>query len=791
MSTTFAVSLVLRQQDKLTLVLGLGALALLAVIWTYRKFPQRGGWKWGAMALKLLGITLLLFCVLEPLLSRKQPKKGANIFAVVADNSESLQVKDWESTETRGDSMREDLLEAEDKGWIKALKDDFKVHRFTFGDRLQRLNNFEGIRAGDRSSALKSTLEDIQQRYQDRPLAGVFLLTDGNFSDSAEALGQISKKTPLYPINVAAKSPERDTAVRQVIINQSAFEDAPITLSAEIDLYHVKGIKVEVAAFDAEGKKVASEFVTAETDSDRKGVSLQLKPDKKTRVARYTLKVAQGSVKDANPGGDAAEAHEATLKNNLQYVAVTMPKGPYPVFYIAGRPNWEYKFLRRALSEDSDIQLASLIRIAKREARFQYKGREGETSNPLFRGFGNKEAADYDQPVLLASKPDEKFDLQAEFPKTDEQLFQFSAIIIDDVEAEFFTYEQQERLQAFVSRRGGGFIMLGGREGFRKGNYDKTPIGDMLPTYLDQRAQKPGAGEQPMKLTREGVLQPWARLRKDLGSEEQRMSELPGFLSVNAVGAIKPGASLVAYFEGRDGNAVPALVTQSFGKGKTVALTIGDVWRWGFRNPDKPEQKEDMNKFWRQLTRWIVNDVPRRLALQAKVDNGRFPPSVDLVVRVNDAKYQPENNANLTLEITDAQGKTTPVSATLSANEPGLYTASYTAMSEGFYEAKAVVRDASKKILDEAIAGWGVNPSLTEFQSLAGNQAVLDKLASATGGNSVKQEDLAKFVGELSKKPLPVMEAKTSPLWQNPIFLLLALACFVGEWAIKRIKGLP
>ena len=38
----------------------------------------------------------------------------------------------------------------------------------------------------------------------------------------------------------------------------------------------------------------------------------------------------------------------------------------------------------------------------------------------------------------------------------------------------------------FVSHRGGGFLMLGGRESFTGGKYERTPIGELLPIYLDR-----------------------------------------------------------------------------------------------------------------------------------------------------------------------------------------------------------------------------------------------------------------------------------------------------------------
>ena len=60
------------------------------------------------------------------------------------------------------------------------------------------------------------------------------------------------------------------------------------------------------------------------------------------------------------------------------------------------------------------------------------------------------------------------------------------AVIIGDVEADFFTHDQMVLLQRFVSERGGGFLMLGGAESFRQGNYAGTVIGSLLPVYLDR-----------------------------------------------------------------------------------------------------------------------------------------------------------------------------------------------------------------------------------------------------------------------------------------------------------------
>src|SRR4030095_1584548 len=92
-------------------------------------------------------------------------------------------------------------------------------------------------------------------------------------------------------------------------------------------------------------------------------------------------------------------------------------QGPYRVLYVSGRPHWEFKLLNRAVADGDPIPLLGLLRIAKREPKFDFRGRAGESSNPLFRGFGNQskeEIERYDQPVLVRIYPTEEVKLREE-----------------------------------------------------------------------------------------------------------------------------------------------------------------------------------------------------------------------------------------------------------------------------------------------------------------------------------------------------------------------------------------
>ncbi|MFO1513231.1 MAG: glutamine amidotransferase [Verrucomicrobiota bacterium] len=277
------------------------------------------------------------------------------------------------------------------------------------------------------------------------------------------------------------------------------------------------------------------------------------------------------------------------MANNTRVITVDRGKGPYRVLYVSGRPNWEFKFLNRALAEDSQVELVRLIRIAKKEkgfGQFEFRSRPGESANPLFRGFDRttEDTEGYNEPVLkwlLPANSDTNW-VSDGFPKTADQLFRFNAVILDDLEAEFFSRDQMSLLQRFVSERGGGLLMLGGAESFHQGKYEHTAIGEMLPVYLDFSPETKPLSNLRLSLTREGWLQPWARLRDNEASERTRLTELPALQVLNRVRDKKPGASVIAEVQAENGTKYPALVEQRFGNGRVGALLVGDLWRSGF-----------------------------------------------------------------------------------------------------------------------------------------------------------------------------------------------------------------
>ena len=791
---TFASLTFSRPDGLLPLSLALAAVAAL-LAWSYRSMPG-GRLRWACLGLKLVGLAALAACLLEPLWTGLRARPGANLFAVVADNSRSLQVRDAGDARTRGEGLRE-LLDPGRSAWPGKLAEGFDVRRYAFDARIQNVRDFAELDFTGRSSAIGAALRGLAERSKGRPLAGILLFTDGNATDIRGALPELAGVPPVYPVVLGRRDAVKDISLRQVTVSQTVFEDAPVTVQADVISAGFGGEKVLARLRDRTGKLMGEQTVRGRADGEGAALRFNLKPEK-TGVSFYQLRV--GTASEIDRGGAVTNSAEATLANNARVVVADRGQGPFRVLYVAGRPNWEFKFLNRAVAEDDQVQMVGLIRIAKREPKFEFRGRAGETSNPLFRGFGDqtREATErYDQPVLTRLNTRDEVELRSGFPRTAEELYGYQAVIIDDLEAEFFTPEQALLLQKFVSERGGGFLMLGGMESFQEGRYQRTPIGDMLPVYLDRAESVHPAGPLKFGLAREGWLQPWARVRDNESDERTRIDGMPGFEVFNPVHGVKPGASVVATVADAAGKEHPALVIQRFGRGRTAALPVGDVWRWGMKDP---ASRADMDKSWRQLVRWLISDVPERVELSVEPVPDDADGAVRLQVRVRDPKYQPVDDAavGITVEpvVFDAEpatGAAGPMrlQAEASSAEPGLYEATYVPRLSGGFKATAGATNSMGGEIGRDEAGWSSDPAAEEFRSLMPDLARMEEIAQRTGGEVIPADTLDAFVAGLPTRRAPVMEAWSQPLWHTPWGFALALVCLVGEWGLRRWKGMP
>ncbi len=447
---------------------GLALLGAIACLVAYRRRPG----PILPVILRIVALALLALCLAEPSLVREEADPGANIVAVIVDNSAGLQVRDAGEQRSRAEQLANLLQDSrgDEADWLSEIGETFALRRFAVDTRLRRVTEFQSLDFAGRSSAIGASLDSIRRRFAGRSVAAVLLFSDGNSTDEID-LSTLGELPPIFPVVIGGSAPERDLGIRSAAVSQTSFEDSPVTLRADVHAEGYVDQEVTVRLLNAAGDEIEAKTFVPSSDSDSRSVRFLHRPPT-GGVQFYRVEIA----------ADGKAGEEATDANNFRLVTLNRGSGRYRILYLSGRPNWEYKFLNRALAEDAEVELVGLIRVARREPKFQWRGREGVASNQLFQGLDpNDDTADYDQPVMVRLNTRDDRELSSGFPRKADELFEYQAVIIDDLERSFFSVDQMDLLEAFVSRRGGSLLMLGGSESFAQGGYDKSPIGKMLP----------------------------------------------------------------------------------------------------------------------------------------------------------------------------------------------------------------------------------------------------------------------------------------------------------------------
>lgn len=768
--------------------------AIIVLVQTYRNSPLRGGTKVTAMFLKGAGLVLLALALMEPVHLDEVPKRHSNDVVILADNSAGLAVPLKDGQDPPSASLRA-VLNGDNPelppSWISGISEIFRVQPFLYDRGLRQVKDFSSLDFVGKSSALGAALENLESRFQNRPLAATIVFTDGNATDAALLTTFLEKqkelqpgeRTPVFPVIIGEANPEaRDLSIARVDASTTQFEDAQVTLTVTTEALGAFPDPVEVYVVNEKKEEIAKSPVVFAEATERRALPVRL------RLAAVPPGISFLTVGIRQTGKDPLP--ELTEKNNLQRVSVNRGNGPYRILYLSGRPNWEYKFLRRAVANDAELDLVGLIRIAKREPKFEWRGRSGESSNPLFRGFNKdipEETQRYDQPVLVRLNTATPEELRDGFPKTAEELFSaYRVIIIDDLEAEFFTQEQQNLIDQFVAVRGGTVVMLGGQESFQQGGWDNTPVGRLLPVYLDQTSKDGPALEATYNLTREGWLEDWMRHRSAQEEEDIRLAYMTPFFAVNQISAIKPGASILSTVTDSEQRVLPALITQRYGEGKSAALTIGDIWRWAMKDS---EQQAEVGKMWRQLLRWTVTDVPSRVEVEKEELSEGAIPLTRISVQVRNQVFEPQDDATVFLSVKDLDGTSRNITAEPSLDQPGLFTAEYLSEDSGGYRIEARVVDGEGKEIGKGEVARALNSEAEEFARLGPDPSLLAPLASMSGGKLLTIAEIGQLPAMLKELDIPVIEVKQTPLWHTPWLFLIALLCFLGEWALRRRHG--
>ncbi|HVR28099.1 MAG TPA: glutamine amidotransferase [Thermoanaerobaculia bacterium] len=738
----------LRFSPSWLLLAAAAALLVAAVPGLWRYWRQGRGWARLLVAARLLLLAVVALCLARPMLVLRTAVPQESFVGVLVDDSRSMTIADAQQLPRGEAALR--LLGVEGGNLLGALGERFKVRLFSFAGDVRRVSTPEELRFQGASSRLGSALVRGADELDAVPLAGLVVLTDGAdnsgepFEDAVLELK--SRGVPVYAVGLGSERFDRDIQLSRVEAPRRVLRGSSLMVEVTLEQTGYAGEVVDLEVMD-DGRIVSSEKVRFPATGE-------------AVVARVSFKADQGGARRFQ-FRTAPQRGEAVAENNRRRALIQVDDRTAKVLYFEGEPRFELKFLRRAVADDGNLQLVILQRTAEnRFSRYEL---------------------------------DHERELEGGFPITREELFRYDGLILGSIEASFFTHDQLRTIAEFVSERGGGFMMIGGRRAFSEGGWSGTPVADLLPVVL---APALGGGEgEPFFAQLRVELTPWGRSHPALqlaDTEEASLAVwqgLPQVSTFNPLTQVKAGATslLVGNGEGLPGEQV-VLAYQRYGRGKSLAWTIHDSWHWQM-HADVAVDDQSHQTLWRQLLRWLVSYVPAPVEVHAASDIVAPGDRVEIRAEVRDQKFLPVNNAIVSATVRSPGGEETTVPLDWTVEKDGEYVGGFAAAEEGLHQIRVDGRTRTHD-LGRGVAWVDIASLEEELYDAELRRAWLERLATETKGRYYRPETAHRMVDDLTLGTEGSTLLERRDLWDMPIVFLLLVVLLAAEWGARRRLGL-
>ncbi|CAN5885188.1 Ig-like domain-containing protein [soil metagenome] len=726
-------------------VLALIVAAAAVLAWhTYRRlsaWPRRRAVLTILRFVTLLGLVLV---VMRPVSHYRAVDARDVIVPILVDSSRSMAIEDV-------DGMRriERARQYVASELLPALQGHFQVELLSFGEVLAPAAP-DKLSATARRSDLGGALAAVQERFRGRPVAGIVVISDGgDTSAMLDASAFDGALPPIFPFGVASMGSGDDREVLSVTVAEAVLDGSRVDLA--------------VSAVGGGGTGEA--------------IELRLLENGRPREVRHVRRAADGGpireVFQVSPATGAATVYtieippapgELVPENNSRSVLVQPPARTRRVLLVEGAPGFEHSFLKRALAGDRGLDVDSVVRKGK-----------------------NEQGADtyYVQATRGRSAA-----LATGYPPDATSLSTYDAIVLANVTGEQLSTAQLTATREFVSRRGGGLLVLGAQAFLNRG-LGGTAVEDVLPVELMRRADTAmpaGAGRTAYRvaLTDAGRQHPITRLGTTDDESRKRWEGLPALAAASSLGAARPGATILATTSAA-GASRPLIAVQRYGEGRSMVFSGEASWRWRML---LPSTDRSYDTFWRQAVRW--------LALGATDPVAVFPAAAagtgeEVIIRtaVRDGTFNAIREAEVDVRLSGPDGRMLEARASLEKGEDGsaLFAAAFTPDQPGLYRVGVTARRGGSE-LGTASSTLLVGGADLEMAQPRLNTALLERIAAQTGGHVIAAGDIGRTVEALTRAAPAAALAIRKDLWHSAWSLVLIIGLLAAEWLLRRTWGL-
>lgn len=689
------------------------------------------------LGIKFLTIVILILILWNPSKSKRVATFSRNNVLVLFDTSRSMSVAD-EGNKTRLDKALRIFDEKFRYAGVNApefkiLGFDSDVYHSGSTQLLRRWGAHSNMLNISAMLSKYDSAQDIQNATPENnsQTKGAVIFTDGQADSRQVTMYRPLTRTdfPILIVGVGSKKTETDAEIKTIrapvraLINSSYI----VSVTAAADNLTDDSVTIELLKDNIvidSAKFQANEFSKkGEVKNNEVTVEFNVGAD---TLGSYNLTARIKAVKN-----------EVNLLNNVQSTIVEVVNNDMlKVLFYAQAAQFDVGKLREVLSMDPRIHLDFCLDAIKQATRSLQVG------NDL--GY-------------------------AQLPQTSDEFNKYDIIILGNLASEALTKQQIDGMYNFIVQRGGGLIVLPGREDYGPSTWKNPMLNFLLPVIFDPETPKKSPPEpQEVQLTNEvnNIIV--------LASSEIPYDNFTVSAFYN-IAKTKPASSTLAM-----SGDTPLIIVQRVGRGRICLLNISKLFSW---------YCEDKNGGWLYslmsgLTSYIGKAPSRsagiELFTERKNDNNN---KLKFTAYVRDNTFSPVEQANVLLNFNN----------NVYAMEPsgsGYYVTEIDNVQTDRITASAQAEIGGVFLGEKPIA-INLPSRKTEMSDTKFNEAFLQALAKQLKGNYVYADNIDNNVTKL-------FDAQTRAGYTNqmtsiwPGWLLWGLLCLLlcVEWFIRRAKGL-
>jgi uncharacterized membrane protein len=645
-----------------------------------------------------------------------------------------------------------------------ALSSHFQTELYAVGEGLTPAKA-DALTADFRRTDLTGALTAVRERYRGQRVAGIIVLSDGGDTGSGGSRGSVGVGSdgsrgsggeaggpPVFAVGIGSPDGPKDREVLGISTGDPRLDHASVDL-------HVTAISTGFgrAPFTlrvlGNGQLLETRRMTPAADGSPIEDVFTVSPDPLNPTV-YTAEIARDET-------------EAVAENNTRGVLVSPAGRKRRLLILEGAPGHEHSFVTRAWTADPGLEVDSVTR----------KGKNSDAQDTFFVQAGAGRSAA----------------LTSGFPARREQLYAYDALVIANVEGDFFSRAQLSMAADFVAERGGGLLVMGGRA-FAQRGLSGTPLEEVLPVELNDRRgglvrASRDAGDiqahNKVTLTAEGETHPIMRIGSSADETRKMWSALPALAASAPLGGPRPGATILAVTTAPGGGVYPVVAVQRYGQGRAMVFAGEASWRWKMMVASTDRAHEF---FWRQAARWLSSAAPDPVAISLP-DAPEPGDSVSLDVDARDASFSPVPDATVDATLTAPGGESRTLKLRHADPAGGRYTAALALDQPGLYRIHADARRGTSP-LGAADRWMYVGGSDREFADPRLNEGFLRRIARNSGGRYVRAAEAARVPAWLEATVPQNAAPERRDLWHEPWAFAIVLILLSAEWILRRRWGL-